>query len=68
MDQSHESLDDLRILLANREFHFKIEMPRLDVEHDRLNRELEENIMNRRRLIREIEEIKNRLAHLNQIH
>jgi hypothetical protein len=62
MDQSRESVKDLELQLANHEFHFKIEIVRLDDEHDRLSRELEENVMNRRRLIREIEDLKKRLS------
>jgi len=62
MDQSHESLAELELRLSNREFHFKIEIVRLDAEHDRLSRELEENVMNRRRLIREIEDLKKRMS------
>jgi hypothetical protein len=62
MDPPEETLADLKILLASHEFHFKIEIPRLDAEHERLSRELEENFVNRRRLIREIEDIKKRMA------
>ena len=47
-------MDELKLLLSHHKFHFDIEIVGLDREHDRLSRELEENVVQRRELIKTI--------------
>lgn len=47
-------MDELKLLLSHHKFHFNIEIVRLDLEHDRLSHELEENLVKRRELIKNI--------------
>lgn len=55
------TVDDLKLLLCKYQYHFDIEMERLNAEYTRLNQEIEENIMSRRRLIVDIENLKKRI-------
>jgi hypothetical protein len=60
VDPHHEysmnviEMDELKLLLSHHKFHFDIEIVRLDLEHDRLSHELEENLVQRRELIKTI--------------
>jgi hypothetical protein len=55
-------MDKLKLLLSHHKFHFEIEIVRLDLEYDRLSRELEENIMKRRELIVNIRDIEKKIT------
>ena len=54
-------MDELKLLLSHRKFHFEIEIVRLDREHDRLSRELEENVLQRRQLIKTIRDLEEKI-------
>jgi hypothetical protein len=54
-------MDELRLKLSHLKYHFDIEIVRLDLEHDRLSRELEENVVKRRRLISEIRDLEEKI-------
>lgn len=54
-------MDELRLKLSHLKYHFDIEIVRLDIEHDRLSRELEENVVKRRRLISEIRDLEEKI-------
>ena len=57
-------MDELKLLLSHHKFHFDIEIVRLDREHDRLSRELEENVVQRRELIKTIRNIEENIKAL----
>jgi hypothetical protein len=54
-------MDELKLLLSHHKFHFEIEIVRLDREHDRLSHELEENIVQRRQLIKTIRDLEEKI-------
>ena len=54
-------MDELKLLLSHHKFHFEIEIVRLDREHDRLSRELEENVLQRRQLIKTIRDLEEKI-------
>jgi hypothetical protein len=54
-------MDELKLLLSHHKFHFEIEIVRLDREHDRLSRELEENVVQRRQLIKTIRDLEEKI-------
>jgi hypothetical protein len=55
-------MDELKLLLSHHKFHFEIEIVRLDLEYDRLSRELEENIMQRRQLIKTLRDLEEKIT------
>jgi hypothetical protein len=54
-------MDELKLLLSHHKFHFEIEIVRLDREHDRLSRELEENVVQRRQLIKTLRDLEEKI-------
>jgi hypothetical protein len=54
-------MDELKLLLSHHKFHFEIEIVRLDREHDRLSHELEENVVQRRQLIKTIRDLEEKI-------
>lgn len=54
-------MDELKLLLSHHKFHFEIEIVRLDREHDRLSHELEENVLQRRQLIKTIRDLEEKI-------
>jgi len=54
-------MDELELLLSHHKFHFEIEIVRLDREHDRLSHELEENVLQRRQLIKTIRDLEEKI-------
>jgi hypothetical protein len=54
-------MDELKLLLSHHKSHFEIEIVRLDREHDRLSRELEENVVQRRQLIKTLRDLEEKI-------
>jgi hypothetical protein len=59
-------MDELKLLLSHHKFYFDIEIVRLDLEHDRLSHELEENLMERRELIKTIRNLEEEIKALEK--
>jgi hypothetical protein len=67
VDPHHEysmnviEMDELKLLLSHHKFYFDIEIVRLDLEHDRLSHELEENLVKRRELIKTLRDLEEKI-------